>query len=216
MYDGKVPAAGIVTGIGRVNGIECMIVANDVRSGLFFTRCPLSSAPLFCGGKNSCVCFARERTGYGQGRIVPPDHGQEAPPRAGNRKGEQTPVHLPRSVRCTVSGTWDSCALSTRRADCSMACIVVYGLTTFPSSRSRIRRRRSALSGRRLPGPRPLWPHLLQHGSHERRGYPVCLVLCAVLLSGDLPQPEPFKKIDSPPDHRQLAVVHGISVAGGA
>lgn len=32
MYDGKVPAAGIVTGIGRVNGVECMIVANDVRS----------------------------------------------------------------------------------------------------------------------------------------------------------------------------------------
>ena len=31
MYDGKVPAAGIVTGIGRVNGVECMIVANDVR-----------------------------------------------------------------------------------------------------------------------------------------------------------------------------------------
>ncbi|GAA5961471.1 hypothetical protein JCM8115_003460 [Rhodotorula mucilaginosa] len=29
MYDGKVPAAGIVTGIGRVNGVECMIVAND-------------------------------------------------------------------------------------------------------------------------------------------------------------------------------------------
>lgn len=35
MYDGKVPAAGIVTGIGRVNGVECMIVANDVRSQAF-------------------------------------------------------------------------------------------------------------------------------------------------------------------------------------
>ncbi|GJN87647.1 hypothetical protein Rhopal_000602-T1 [Rhodotorula paludigena] len=29
MYDGKVPGAGMVTGIGRVNGVECMIVAND-------------------------------------------------------------------------------------------------------------------------------------------------------------------------------------------
>src|ERR1700761_5356005 len=29
MYDGDCPAAGIITGIGRVAGRECMIVAND-------------------------------------------------------------------------------------------------------------------------------------------------------------------------------------------
>src|SRR3712207_695274 len=29
MYDGRVPAAGIVTGIGRVSGREVLIVAND-------------------------------------------------------------------------------------------------------------------------------------------------------------------------------------------
>src|SRR5215218_9364531 len=29
MYDGRVPAAGIVTGIGRVSGREVMVVAND-------------------------------------------------------------------------------------------------------------------------------------------------------------------------------------------
>ncbi|GAA5855236.1 hypothetical protein JCM9279_007516 [Rhodotorula babjevae] len=29
MYGGKVPGAAMVTGIGRVNGVECMIVAND-------------------------------------------------------------------------------------------------------------------------------------------------------------------------------------------
>ncbi len=29
MYGGQVPSAGIVTGIGRVSGRECMIVAND-------------------------------------------------------------------------------------------------------------------------------------------------------------------------------------------
>src|SRR5512136_875644 len=29
LYDNKVPAAGIVTGIGTVRGIACMIIAND-------------------------------------------------------------------------------------------------------------------------------------------------------------------------------------------
>jgi 3-methylcrotonyl-CoA carboxylase beta subunit len=38
MYDGEVPAAGIITGIGRVAGIECVIVANDatVKGGTYF------------------------------------------------------------------------------------------------------------------------------------------------------------------------------------
>jgi 3-methylcrotonyl-CoA carboxylase beta subunit len=38
MYDDQVPAAGIITGIGRVNGQECMIVANDatVKGGTYF------------------------------------------------------------------------------------------------------------------------------------------------------------------------------------
>ena len=38
MYDGGAPAAGIVTGIGRVNGLECMVVANDatVKGGTYF------------------------------------------------------------------------------------------------------------------------------------------------------------------------------------
>ncbi|GAA5900294.1 hypothetical protein JCM6882_002299 [Rhodosporidiobolus microsporus] len=29
MYDGKIASGGVITGIGRVNGVECMIVAND-------------------------------------------------------------------------------------------------------------------------------------------------------------------------------------------
>src|ERR671917_649267 len=35
MYDGRVPAAGIVTGVGRVSGHEIIVVANDatVRGG---------------------------------------------------------------------------------------------------------------------------------------------------------------------------------------
>src|SRR5579871_2789328 len=30
MYDGEVPAAGIITGIGRIMGRECVVVANDI------------------------------------------------------------------------------------------------------------------------------------------------------------------------------------------
>src|SRR5204862_1751576 len=40
MYEqwGKIPAAGVVTGIGNVDGVPCMIVANDatVKAGAFF------------------------------------------------------------------------------------------------------------------------------------------------------------------------------------
>jgi 3-methylcrotonyl-CoA carboxylase beta subunit len=38
MYDGEAPGAGIVTGIGRVQGIECMVIANDpsVKGGTYF------------------------------------------------------------------------------------------------------------------------------------------------------------------------------------
>lgn len=38
MYGGEVPSAGIITGIGRVAGRECMIVANDatVKGGTYF------------------------------------------------------------------------------------------------------------------------------------------------------------------------------------
>lgn len=41
VYDEKVPAAGVIAGIGRVEGIECMIVANDstVKGGTYY---PLS------------------------------------------------------------------------------------------------------------------------------------------------------------------------------
>lgn len=38
MYDGEVPGAGMVAGIGRVHGVECMIAANDatVKGGTYF------------------------------------------------------------------------------------------------------------------------------------------------------------------------------------
>ncbi|MGO2056144.1 MAG: carboxyl transferase domain-containing protein, partial [Halomonadaceae bacterium] len=38
IYDSEIPAAGVVTGIGRVSGVECVIVANDatVKGGTYF------------------------------------------------------------------------------------------------------------------------------------------------------------------------------------
>ncbi len=38
MYDDNIAAAGIITGIGRINGIECVVVANDatVKGGTYF------------------------------------------------------------------------------------------------------------------------------------------------------------------------------------
>src|SRR6202521_3867381 len=38
MYDGEVPSAGLVTGIGRIMGRECVVVANDatVKGGTYF------------------------------------------------------------------------------------------------------------------------------------------------------------------------------------
>jgi acetyl-CoA carboxylase carboxyltransferase component len=38
IYEGEAPSAGIVTGIGRVEGLECMIIANDptVKGGTYF------------------------------------------------------------------------------------------------------------------------------------------------------------------------------------
>jgi 3-methylcrotonyl-CoA carboxylase beta subunit len=38
MYDGEAPGAGIVTGIGRIQGVHCMIIANDptVKGGTYF------------------------------------------------------------------------------------------------------------------------------------------------------------------------------------
>lgn len=40
LYGNEVPAAGIVTGIGRVSGVHCMVIANDatVKGGSFFAE----------------------------------------------------------------------------------------------------------------------------------------------------------------------------------
>src|SRR5260370_1815772 len=38
MYDGDAPSAGVIAGIGRVQGVDCMIVANDatVKGGTYY------------------------------------------------------------------------------------------------------------------------------------------------------------------------------------
>ncbi|HEV7188482.1 MAG TPA: carboxyl transferase domain-containing protein, partial [Blastococcus sp.] len=38
LYDGDAPAAGIITGVGRVSGRECVVVANDatVKGGTYY------------------------------------------------------------------------------------------------------------------------------------------------------------------------------------
>ncbi|EPM95060.1 carboxyl transferase domain protein, partial [Pseudomonas syringae pv. actinidiae ICMP 19070] len=38
MYGEDVPAAGVIAGIGRVEGVECMIIANDatVKGGSYY------------------------------------------------------------------------------------------------------------------------------------------------------------------------------------
>ncbi|MEC9070787.1 MAG: carboxyl transferase domain-containing protein, partial [Myxococcota bacterium] len=38
MYDGKAPGAGLVTGVGMIEGVECVVVANDpsVKGGTYF------------------------------------------------------------------------------------------------------------------------------------------------------------------------------------
>lgn len=38
MYDDQAPGAGVITGIGRVSGVDCMIVANDptVKGGTYY------------------------------------------------------------------------------------------------------------------------------------------------------------------------------------
>ena len=38
MYDGEAPSSGVITGVGRVSGVECVVIANDatVKGGTYF------------------------------------------------------------------------------------------------------------------------------------------------------------------------------------
>ena len=50
MYEDEAPGAGIITGIGRVSGRECVVVANDatVKGGAYF---PITSGILHTIGQ---------------------------------------------------------------------------------------------------------------------------------------------------------------------
>src|SRR5246127_2928691 len=59
MYDGECPGAGIITGIGRISGRECMIVANDatVKGGTYYpitVKKPLRAQEI--AGQNRLPC----------------------------------------------------------------------------------------------------------------------------------------------------------------
>jgi 3-methylcrotonyl-CoA carboxylase beta subunit len=60
LYDNEVPSAGIVTGIGRVSGRECVIVANDatVKGGTYFpitVKKHLRAQELALGNRLPCI-----------------------------------------------------------------------------------------------------------------------------------------------------------------
>lgn len=79
MYPGEdVAAGGIVTGIGTVEGVQCMIVANDS------TYAKSSSTISF-------VVLTIEKC---QRRLILPHHNQEASPSARNRPAEPSSLHL--------------------------------------------------------------------------------------------------------------------------
>ncbi len=65
MYDDKAPAAGVVAGIGRVSGRECMIVANDatVSGGTYY---PAE------GVQYEAIAYAKGAGGKGPGVALGP------------------------------------------------------------------------------------------------------------------------------------------------
>jgi len=62
MYGGEVPAGGIVTGIGRIQGLECMVIANDptVKGGTYFpitVKKHLRAQEIALQNNLPCVCL---------------------------------------------------------------------------------------------------------------------------------------------------------------
>ena len=114
MYDDDCPAAGIITGIGRVSGRECMIVANDatVKGGTYYpitvkSTCALRRSPPRTGCRASTwidsggpSCPARTRSS--RPRPLRPDlHNQATLSAAGipaDRRGARL-LHRRRRLR---------------------------------------------------------------------------------------------------------------------
>ncbi len=60
MYDDNIPAAGIITGIGRINGRECVVVCNDatVKGGTYFpltVKKHLRAQDIACENNLPCI-----------------------------------------------------------------------------------------------------------------------------------------------------------------
>jgi Acetyl-CoA carboxylase, carboxyltransferase component (subunits alpha and beta) len=97
MYNNDAPGAGVITGIGRVNGVDCMVVCNDatVKGGTYY------------------------------------------------------PMTVKKHLRAQEIAQQN-------RLPCIY--LVTRAAPTCPTRTS-------------VPRPRPLWPHLLQPGQHERPGH---------------------------------------------
>ena len=87
----EVPAGGIITGIGRVEGVECVIVANDATVKASFSISLARFSTVLC----LATCFLTWFRSLLSGWHILSDHGEEALARARNRAAEQTALHLP-------------------------------------------------------------------------------------------------------------------------
>lgn len=93
MYPGEdVAAGGIVTGIGTVEGVMCMILAND---STYVIR-PTPDIPLTDSMK-------------GEGRLLLPNNNQKAHPCTGNRPTEPPTLYIPCGLRRSQSSEPGQC-----------------------------------------------------------------------------------------------------------
>ena len=69
MYDGDAPAAGIITGLGRIQGRECLVIANDatVKGGTYFpmtVKKHLRAQEIALENKLPCICLVDSGGAY--------------------------------------------------------------------------------------------------------------------------------------------------------
>ena len=128
LYDGQAPGAGIVTGIGVVEGQECVIVANDatVKGGTYFpmtvkkhlraksprrTTCPASTSSTRAGRSSRCrttssptasTSTGSSSTRRGCRRRDPSDRGGDGPCTAG---GAYVPAMSDETIIVRGTGT---------------------------------------------------------------------------------------------------------------
>src|ERR1700712_2152235 len=82
MYDDAVPGAGIVTGIGRIEGRDCVVVANDatVKGGTYY---PITVKKHLRAQEvaraNQLPCIYLVDSGGAPGRPLPADAGRGVP-----------------------------------------------------------------------------------------------------------------------------------------